>query len=261
VAAWRALLGHARNQKVPFIKDTGTAWSVDLSSQADYPFARFSIAGDSEAKTAGSSGAFPGAAEFSGYRILDEKQLDALATEIVKQVRLRGPFLSLSEFVNRQLSSDNNLALAGTIQSALNEIAKSSATNPYATIISTNPNPSSATPAAYGDAEYKFPLAAEGQATYGLPGWTRQADVLRPLAPILNARDDTFTIRAYGDARDKSGNITARATCEAVVVRTRNYVDPSDLAELTGTPAKQINQVYGRRFQIVSMRWLSPSEI
>ena len=260
VAAWRALLGHARNQKVPFIKDTGTAWSVDLASQADYPFSRFSIAGDSEARTAGSSGAFPGAAEFSGYRILDEKQLDALATEIVKQVRLRGPFLSLSEFVNRQLSS-GDLALAGTIQSALNEIAKSSATNPYATIISTNPNPSSATPAAYGDAEYKFPQAAEGQATYGLPGWTRQADVLRPLAPILTARDDTFTIRAYGDARDKSGNITARATCEAVVVRTRNYLDPSDLAELTGTPAKQINQVYGRRFQVLSVRWLSPSEI
>jgi len=260
VTAWRALLGHARNQKVPFMKDTGAAWSVELSNQSDYPFSRFSIAGDSEAKSAGSSGAFPGATEFSGYRILDEKLLDALATEIVKQVRLRGPFLSLSEFINRQLSS-GDLALAGTIQAALNELAKSSSTNPYAGIVAANNNPSSANPASAGDAEYKFPDAAVGQATYGLPGWTRQADVLRSLAPIMTARDDTFTIRAYGDARDKSGNITARATCEAVVRRTADYLDPADLPEVTGTPTKPINQVFGRRFQLVSFRWLSPSEL
>ncbi len=261
VTAWRALLGHARNQKVPFLKDTGAAWSVDLSGQSDYAFSRFSIAGDAEAKSTGSSGAFPGANEFVGYRILDEKVIDALATEVVKQVRLRGPFLSLSEFVNRQLSS-GDLALAGTIQAALNEIAKSAATNPYSGMTFGDfDNPSSATPASAASAEYKFPDAAIGQATYGLPGWTRQADVLRALAPTLTARDDTFTLRAYGDARDKSGNITARATCEAVVVRTRNYLDPADLAEVTGNPTRQINQIYGRRFQIVSMRWLSPSEI
>ena len=260
VTAWRALLGHARNQKVPFMKDSGVAWSVDLSNSSDYPFSRFSIAGDSEAKSAGSSGAFPGATEFSGYRILDEKLLDALATEIVKQVRLRGPFLSLSEFINRQLSS-GDLALAGTIQAALNAIAKSTSTNPYAGIVAANNNLSSANPASAGDAEYKFPDAAVGQATYGLPGWTRQADVLRALAPIMTARDDTFTIRAYGDARDKSGNITARATCEAVVRRTAEYLDPADLPELTGTPTRPINQAFGRRFQLVSFRWLSPAEL
>ena len=110
-------------------------------------------------------------------------------------------------------------------------------------------------------AEYKFPDAAVGQATYGLPGWTRQADVLRALAPIMTARDDTFTIRAYGDARDKSGNITARATCEAVVRRTAEYLDPADLPELTGTPTRPINQAFGRRFQLVSFRWLSPAEL
>ena len=61
-----------------------------------------------------------------------------------------------------------------------------------------------------------------------MPGWVRQADILKPLAPILSARDDTFTIRAYGDARDKSNHkIPARAWCEVIVRRQADYVDPA----------------------------------
>lgn len=255
-AAWRALLGHARNQKIPYLKESGNTWAADLSDSTDYAFTRFSVSGDVESKSQGASGAFPESAEFAGYRVLKESQLDALADEIVKQVRLRGPFLSLSEFINRQLSS-GNMALAGAVQSALDEIAKSSATNPYSGITDVIDRPSTAI-----DPEYKFPAASIGQATYGLPGWTRQADILRPLAPILSVRDDTFTIRAYGDALDPSGkNILARATCEVVVRRSRDYVDPIDAADITTLPSSIINQTLGRRFVIVSFRWLQPSEI
>jgi hypothetical protein len=260
VTAWRALLGHARNQKIPYIKESAGSWGVDLSGETDYAATRFSIAGDSEASSQGSSGAFPEAAEFAGYRLLDEKMLDALAEEIVKQVRLRGPFLSLAEFVNRQLSSGDP-AVAGALQAALDEIAKASATNPYAVITSVISRPSLANPVAAGSAEYKFPAAAVGYSTYGLPGWTRQADVLRPLAPILTARDDTFTIRAYGDARDAKGKVLATAVCEAVVCRTREYVDPTDLAEITTLPTRAANKLFGRRFQVISMRWLSQAEL
>jgi hypothetical protein len=260
VTAWRALLGHARNQKIPFIRDNGTGWSIDLSRQSDYAFSRFSVAGDVESKQRGSSGAFPESAEFAGYRVLDERTLDALAEEIVKQVRLRGPFLSLAEFVNRQLSS-GDLALAGAIQTALNHISKSTATNPYAGITNVISRVASASPPASSSAEYKFPDAAVGEVTYGLPGWTRQADVLRPLAPILTARDDTFTIRAYGDSRGKDGKITASAVCEAVVRRTREYVDPNDKAEITTLPSSKINQRFGRRYEIVSFRWVSRAEL
>ncbi len=259
VTAWRALLGHARNQKVPYIRESGAAWSVALSDDSDHPVSRFSMAGDVEAGKQGSSGAFPEAAEFAGYRLLDEDMIDALAEEIVEQVRARGPFLSLSEFINRQLSS-GDLALAGAVQAALNELAESGSGNPYSAIAQLSNN-ASAAPARAAEAEYKFPAAAEGESAYGLPGWIRQADVLRPIAPILSARDDTFTIRAHGEARDKDGRITSKAVCEAVVRRARDYVDPADEADLATPPGSPLNKFFGRRFEVVGFRWLSAPEI
>lgn len=262
VTAWRALLGHARNQRVPHVQESAGGWSVDLSDEVDHPFSRFTIAGDVEASGQGSSGSFPEAAEFAGYRVLDDEVIAEFAEKIVEQVRARGPFLSLAEFVNRQLSS-GDLAIAGAIQGALNELAKSSSTNPYKEIQATvgAAGQSVAVPVRAADAEYRFPAAAVGYNAYGVPGWTRQADVLRPLAPILSARDDTFTIRAHGDARDKEGNIVSRAVCEAVVRRTRDYVDSKDAADLATAPTSAVNKTFGRRFEMVSFRWLSPSEI
>jgi hypothetical protein len=259
VKAWRALLGHARDQKTPLVTPTGDV----LSGKEDYAFSRSAVAGDTEAKTIGTSGGFSACAEFAGYRILDGAVLDRFAEEIVKQVRARGPFLSLAEFVNRQLTSASDpekRALAGTIQAALNALASDGAVNPYA-VIQSGSKPSVADPLPVGSAQYQFPEAAVGHNAYGLPGWTRQADVLRPIAPILSARDDTFTIRAYGDARDAAGNIIARATCEATVRRTRDYVDPSDAPDITTLPKAAANITFGRRYQIISFRWLNNTEI
>lgn len=268
--AWRALLGHARNQQIPFMGNTG---NPQLSTPSDYAVSRFSVAGDVESKSSGTSGGFSGSAEYAGYRIFSGPQLDLLADEIVKQVRLRGPFLSLAEFVNRQLSSGEP-ALAGAVQTALNKLT-TSPQNPFGklqrdlTPDALGTNISTATPPG-GPTGYAFPAAATGYNIYGLPGWTRQADILRPLAPILSARDDTFTIRAYGDARDPTGNtIKARAVCEVSVRRSRDFVDPGDdaaLADLSdgagSLPArKPVNKIFGRRFEIVSFRWLSENEI
>ena len=256
VKAWRALLGHARNQRIPYVTTTGSA----VSGAQDYAHSRFSVAGDLEAKSIGTSGQFSAAAEFTGYRKLTSAILDRFAQEIVNEVRARGPFLSLSEFVNRQLSS-GNLALAGTIQAALNTLAADSLINPYSVIQSRSTKVDLVNLPFAASSGYNFAAAAEGYSAYGLPGWTRQADVLRPIAPILSARDDTFTIRAYGDARDNSNNITSRATCEAVVRRTRDFVDPADAPEITTLPTSAANLIFGRRYEIISFRWLSDSEI
>ena len=253
VDAWRALLRHAREQKMPYLTSDG----VSLSSGIDHAVSRFGIAADVEAGTPGTSGSFAGSSEFTGYRRFDEETLDQLAENIVEQVRKRGPFLSLSEFINRQLSS-GELALAGAVQSALYDLGSD---GPYQELSTLSKDAGTANLPKANLAGYAFPDAAEGESATGLPGWTRQADVLRPLAPILSARDDTFTIRAYGDARDSKGKILATAVCEAVVRRVRDFVDPGDEADLTLPPEKPANLKFGRRFQMVSFRWLNPREI
>ena len=262
VKAWRALLGHARNQKIPCTQRDG---SIQLSAETDFGFSRTSVAGDRKAGDAPEvAGEYADTTEFTGYRVFTDEMLDFLAEKIVEQVRLRGPFLSLSEFVNRQLSSNTELALGGAVQTALNALTANSSLNPF-TALQNESIESEANPfvgAAVSKTGYVFPEAAIGHNTYGLPGWTRQADILRPLAPILSARDDTFTIRAYGDARSSDGKeVLARAWCEATVQRTRDFSDPSDAADITTQPASAANLSFGRKFMIVSFRWLDSSEV
>ena len=117
------------------------------------------------------------------------------------------------------------------------------------------------------------PEAAEGSRFAGIPGYVIQSDLLRPIANTLSVRDDTFRIRAYGEALDPNGKVIARAWCEAVVQRAPEYCDttneadvPSREMDVTGrfsdtdklTP---INLRFGRRFHIESFRWLSGTEV
>ena len=86
--------------------------------------------------------------------------------------------------------------------------------------------------------------------------------MLKRIGNNITARDDTFRIRSYGEARDKNGNILARAWCEAVVQRLPQYLDASDdpetpQADLTSS----INRGFGRKLRIVSFRWLAGDEI
>ncbi|MBK1854243.1 hypothetical protein JO972_04705 [Verrucomicrobiaceae bacterium 5K15] len=264
VEAWKAILKHSRDSEVPYLASNGSTTS---DAPRSYPYPRTSIAGD-QAVNSGSTESNPlnsDAAIFAGYPALTDEQVDALAEEIVEEIRKRGPFLSLSEFVNRQLSSDKDLAIASTIQKALDNLAAmgTSAENPFAEIQSrafeiTSPPP--------GNTDYKFPEAALGSSAFGVPGWVRQADILTPLAPIITARDDTFTIRAYGDARDASDpdKIVATAWCEATVQRSAEFVDPSDPSVIDpySTEMKsEVNKRYGRRYQIVAFRWLAKDEL
>ncbi len=256
VNAWRAMLGHARKQQIASYGSSGI--NMD-STKHEHSVSRHTVAADVEASTASGTGAaFPSGSEYSGFRTLSDAQLDQLAEKIVAQIKKRGPFLSLSEFVNRQLnSSDEELALAGALQTALNELT----TNPNEGLKNLSNSTMATSDNKIVDAGYSFNEASEGFDTYGLPGWIRQADILRPIAPVLTARDDTFTIRAYGDSTDATGKIIARVWCEAVVKRTRDFVDSTDAPDSIDTPTKIENQTFGRKYILTSFRWLSPDEV
>ena len=189
-------------------------------------------------------------AQWSGIHMLSDTEIAALAKAIVSEVRKRGPFLSLADFVNRRVGTDKTLALSGAIQSALDS-DDVTINKPFRT----------GNRAATGvEPGLVFPEAERGAAAYGIPGYVKQADILTPIAPLLSARSDTFVIRACGAKTNSAGTtVIAKAYCEAVVQRSPNYVDSSQ--DMNTPAAGTINTTHGRRFEIVSFRWLSSSEI
>jgi hypothetical protein len=134
-------------------------------------------------------------------------------------------------------------------------------------------------------------LAGQGPTASTASGFILQADVLQQIGPFLSARSDTFTIRSYGESvNPATGESMGKAWCEAVVQRFPEYVDQADPA-LTATSYTKLgvalknatpvynpatvgdpsltpvpilstaNQNFGRRFKVVSFRWLSPQDI
>ena len=113
---------------------------------------------------------------------------------------------------------------------------------------------------------------AAGISVYGRPGYLIQSDVLAVLG-ILTTR--TIRLRCVPTESWPTAKrvVLSRAWCEAVVQRGINYVDPVNSPE---TPARQVNmksgaledtelsavnKAFGRKFNIVSFRWLSPEEV
>jgi hypothetical protein len=86
--------------------------------------------------------------------------------------------------------------------------------------------------------------------------------VLRGFAEQITPRGDTFVIRTYGDSIDAGGKVAARAWCEAVVQRVPEYVDGEDEPFVKAANlASYSNKSFGRKIQIISFRWLNPSEV
>lgn len=258
VEAWAALLGGAFGQGISALVPVAnqlsqnTHISIDGSAINGVPFSRFSVPNnitpfDSFGKKDSEDAK---QAAWNGFRVLSEVQINALAEAIVEQVKKRGPFLSLAEFVNRRPSDDPELALSGAIQSALDAVDESSA--PINAEL-----PGADKRMQRGDAsQFAFPEAAAQPISKGAPGWLMQADVLTPLGPLLSARSDTFVLRGYGESGGLGGD-NSSVVCEMVVQRTPEYVyasaneptdEPDDLSDS--------NRAFGRRFKIIDFYWL-----
>ncbi len=224
-----------------------------------------------------------------GFRSLSQEQIRQLAEKIVEEVKIRGPFLSLSDFVNRRLvepdARDGNgtpighTGLKGTLQAAIDaellgrgdesinravfdETFDMQAFRGYPGHDSNRVNDIFPYP------EHWMGGSSEGVISAGAPGYITQADLLQALAPVLTARSDTFRIRAYGEVVNPlTGDVEAAAWCEAIVQRGSRYVAEVDAQGNYNAPwhdpedLNATNDQLGRRFEIVGFRWLKPSEV
>ena len=252
VAAWAAVLRSVRFPATAFnyldadvatgtAPDTGETRASEQSGDAR--FFRFSHSAQETYKA--ESGLAAGAGNTSaanthlfrqGMITLDATKVTALAAQIVALIRGRhaasGPFRSLAEFLS---PAPDYLDAAGGQISILEKAIADAAIN-----VDTAGNP----------IEFSSQFLTQG-------------DIMTALAPVLFPRSDTFVVRTYGEAvNPATGATEGKAWCEAIVQRTPDYFDPADdatvaLADLTS----EANKTYGRRFKVVSFRWLTRSDI
>ena len=165
---------------------------------------------------------------WQGYRSLSDEEITELAENVVQEVRQRGPFLSLGEFVNRRISNDE-LGLKGALQAAIDNSNLNSSALEEGGDLSNN--------SLYerGEQENIEP----SNTAVGIPGYLTQADVLKSLAPVITVRSDTFIVRAMGTSKNRAGETEATAVIEAVVQRVPEFVDESDSAD---TPIDELNR-------------------
>lgn len=229
---------------------------------------------------------------WEGYRNLSDKQIDRLAWNIAKEVRMRGPFLSLADFVNRRLVArgsdpDDTQRYKGTLQAAIDlsdTEADPPADEPPSAPINLDVEDGATTTKTFQttlvrnkptDATWRLEAFQGGplkKAPYSsrsafAPGYLTQADLLTAIGPALTVRSDTFTIRSYGDVRNPvTEQLESRAWCEAVVQRLpepmlRKNPDLAHPDYHEPAPATPAAPDFGRRFKVVSFRWLSSEEI
>jgi hypothetical protein len=195
---------------------------------------------------------------WSGFRTLGDQEIDRLAREIVRQVKLRGPFLSLADFVNRRLATGPT-GTSGPLQAAIEAAGLNQHLRASHPLDNTKPLPDYSHPDNLRDATRLEQTLKPDSKAWGAPVYLTQGDLLQSLGPVLAARSDTFVVRAYGDCTDANGRVLARAWCEAVVQRLPEPLDPDQSGldpKNAGTPAD-----FGRRFIITAFQWLAPEEV
>jgi hypothetical protein len=238
-------------------------------------------AGNSVAADPGQAGAW------IGGRKISEDELRTLAEKIVEEVRKRGPFVSVADFVNRRLrDATDETSHMGTLDAAIKatglNVKFERDTEYQTTAVNSGGGESDNNDDTFRNS-YRYSSDATVQPdsqAWGLPGFLTQGDLLEPLAPSISVRGDTFTIRAYGESSE-NGLLKARAWLEVTVERSPRYVDakaegvtggegniPTDtsliLQRATGQyvdgELSETNKKFGRQFVIKSFRWLNSEE-
>ncbi len=239
VAAWEAML----------LSTLGVGFGADevaFSRMLDLP-------GDSwDGVSAGDDAAW------SGQRVLSRDEVGALAEAIVREVKTRGPFLSMSDFVNRRLADDET-GLKGALQAAIDKSGINQAFEDEYPLDNSGSLPDFSHGDHIDDPTRMEQTYKPATTAWGASGFLTQADVLQVMGDALAARSDSFVIRAYGNCLNAGGTVAAEAWCEAVVQRMPEPVEPDGFG--LNSAAAGGEDDYGRRFQVVSFRWLSADEV
>jgi len=230
--AWRAMLASLRGASFDVESENGSSKSHNAGDATPVPRQRRPFGSPQDL--------------WNGFRELTDKQIESLSEEIVREVKSRGPFQSMGEFVNRRLAS-SDLGLKGALQAAIDRAGINKGSTVATFINTTYP--------------YRTNIPEPYTGT-GTPGWLTQADLLNALGPYITVRSDTFTVRAYGEAKDDDGKVLARSWCEAVVQRVPEWIDPDPSDNATELPQDltPTNARFGRRFEVLSFRELSNQE-
>jgi hypothetical protein len=307
VTAWQAFLGSAKN----FAIADKAAGFPGTDQNARFP-RTLSKSGATIA-----SGNFDNATNWAGFANLTDTQITNLAKAIVDENKARfalqtrserdlaktpgprlfggltkavTPYLGLSEFINRFLTSETWASRCGALQAAILRSDQTYNTGLSDRLFSnavdrklTETSLKTATAGYFPNPENIEVVAQSGTSrthtAMGAPGNLLQSDLLQSLGSALASRSDTFTMRCYGEATQTSGEIGS-AWMEVVVQRVPEFIDPSNAPE-TGNSAPRpfkpapsaatdatvstaltpANNVLGRRFKVISMRWLKADEI
>lgn len=248
--AWKAFLASNSDLQIPLFEVANFpagAMPAGFTNESDVVFSRTPITYLGHFDTEDDDSAF-----WSAYRRLDDNEINELAREMVEEVRARGPFSSIADFVNRRLSGPDELRRRGALQAALDRAINSRLSEMLV-------GAESGADLAIGPTGDHSINPEDRPGTAGT-GWITQGDVLQVLGPLLAVRSDTFTIRSYGDVVNPlTGVIEARAWCEAIVQRVATPVTVSGIPtieELLDAPHPS-----GRYFRIVAFRWLNENEI
>ena len=269
VPAWRALIAGFRGAAVEHLTPGG---SMSVSTGNDEsPFPRGSLPGAGSSTGSDTN-------LWNGFRSLSDDQIEDLAEEIVTEIKNRSrnrpsgqssrPFTTLGEFVNRRIASaSDRFSLKGPLQAAIDRTGL----NRPSTLTGQTPIPADTNHLSSrgGSTEsnaipYENPAALASSTLAGTPQWFSQADLLEAIGSQLSARSDSFVIRAYGESvNPKTGIVEGRAWLEATVQRGSGFVDQRNHPSLplTSNELSDENRMFGRRFRVVSFRWLSPKEI
>ena len=199
VAAWKALLSGLKGEKLNLLIPQGDDYSIKEGIvHADTPVGSAAVQNGASFSSADLFDANEPKNQWTGYRTISDDEIDQLANAIVKQVKQRGPFLSMSDFVNRRLDASNTLhSKLGALQAAIDDPS-----------VSINAHFRTAKERTIGglrgtnvdSTEFDFPeaVASTDAIGYGSNPYVDQSEILQNIGNQLTVRGDTFVIRCLG---------------------------------------------------------------